>query len=565
MKIFKGKIFKYPQSFVFTNDSALKNVGSEEGHILGVIAEGEGFLTPKTPTLVYSQSDVKNLVSPNTDLREAGLKALEPQGELNAPPKIYLIQLNDSTKGNYTFTAGAGTVKIESIGYGKWCNNIGVKIVSDTEIAFRYGTNEETITTQGGEIFSLQYIGGGTTATVSFDRITKILTTKVDSADDLTINFNDYNSIDEIINFINSNSDYTAISLTPKTQKMIILDNVTDVDIKANAYNFTNYLEEQLNVLNNNGYVQVNDDSTATDKISATSEFVYLSGGNSSTVQNSDWDSILEKIEKYNIDIIVPFSYSDYAISVFKTWVKEQENKSKYRYFFIGDKDYRDDFEANKTTYFSEIKSFAKTISSERFMYFPFGHKDYDEEGNMKKYSGMFTALKYANISAGQVITHPLTRDYINAYDIEYNCTPNEINDLIDYGIAILNYDDIFENGYWLIRQLTTYMLDDNLRKKEFSMLATSDYIAKRVKKEYEKRIGKEGTNYNYSQVISSTKVVLATEKENGIIYDYNKDSIKARVENDTVYISYSFQMITPINYIFGEQYIENVNVELAL
>jgi hypothetical protein len=154
--------------------------------------------------------------------------------------------------------------------------------------------------------------GSGSAAELTIDTTTLSITATGSPGDDLSLTLADYADMGSLINFLNTQPNYTC-KLTGKSDDFTnIFDAVTSQAIKATAYSCKGTVEAIIRLLNSTGDLTA-ELHTGADRLvpDNLSEYQYFTGGTVSAASTQNWIDALKKLETYELNNIVCMSGSE--------------------------------------------------------------------------------------------------------------------------------------------------------------------------------------------------------------------------------------------------------------
>jgi hypothetical protein len=236
----------------------------------------------------------------------------------NTPSQANCIVVNPMTQATTSLLNSA--TQVLDIGFGKYGtdgNQAAVKISAGTttgkllQLLYK-GAEVLNVDNVTLPLMSIRYTGSGSACSMAITATTLSTTVTAGGATDtLSITLADYDSLGSLINFINSNSAYTC-TLTGKSDEFTnVFDIVTAQDIKTAAYECVGIVQALMRSINASETFSVALHTGSTrlipDNLSA---YKFLTGGTVTAAATSDWTAVLAKLEKYDVDAIVPMSGS---------------------------------------------------------------------------------------------------------------------------------------------------------------------------------------------------------------------------------------------------------------
>jgi len=235
----------------------------------------------------------------------------------NKPSVANCIVVNQMTKASTELDASANPIiDISSIKYGTDGNTMAVKVSTGTNtgklVQILYKGSEilkqDDVTLA---LMSVLYTGAAATATMTITATKLTTSCAATPADDLDITLADYSDIGSLINFINTQANYTCLLTGLSDELPNVFDAVTAVNIKS-SYSCVGIVEAIIRLLNGTGAVLAALHAAAARTVPDNlSEYQYFTGGTVSAATTADWTAALVKLEKYNINNIVCMSGSE--------------------------------------------------------------------------------------------------------------------------------------------------------------------------------------------------------------------------------------------------------------
>lgn len=584
--LWKGTYFVRPQAASAIDSSALSPVQLGSANKVVIMAEFTGLIAPKT--LQRIDSSLGNILiaprdtfAPNEEARLAASLVFSPSKGIPGANEVYLLGVNPATAATKTFVdAGAADVlALKSYLYGAIANQVKAKVENGTntgkKVTVGFGTGTEVHDDITKTAFTVQYTGAGTTCTMTINVATgagnhKLTTTVADLlADNLTLDFDNYPTIQSLVDAIQATGKYTVtgVSKSAATDRCMALDGVTTQDIKGGSYAVKADLQAIIDRLNErSAYVSATRPAGAA-AVPANIGWTYLAGGANGATANTDWDEAFEVLKTVDIDLIAPLT-SDASIhakgDAHCTFMSGPVGKSERRQF-VGGALQSWAAEASRVTAMAALKSAAALLNSDRTMHVGLGSKHYDPDGNAKLYPAYITAVMYAGIAGGANPTIPLTRKYLNCIGLEVELRKTEIDDLLEGHLAVPIPDLVQGAGFVVSRQITTWQQDADLYRVEFSVGRGADYIAREVRNRHELLVGQPGTPGIDTTIINVTNAVLEAAKRDEIIVTFDPKATVLRADGTVRYVDYSAQPVLPINWIFSTYHLLPTKFTISL
>ena len=507
--------------------------GPLESGVVCIIGDCEGSIQPKVPYVLRNSQNLKELLGSGS-LYDACRFAFDPSredpSEVRGASKVIAVRANPAVQGTYTLLSSvpADLINLTSVRYGAKANQISVAIAAGTLT----GPSKKITVAQMGEeseigdslgfnsVFLIRYTGNGSAAamTISRTQLTTSLTGQTDGSADLTIAFSTYNTISKLVAYINAQTGYAAVAITPKPDAYLCenLDFVTAADIKSvsgvititeTATSLTmlslfdgdvvGAASEYMYVTTAGGpntVIRGYNDSTpaAHSGVTAVSWYnalgvnqaiiewvtnysarlyaardtayavgvpavlaaTYLTGGTEGSIASSDWQDALDAVRTEKYNYIVITSTDATVQGYLKTHLND-------KWATLGQEAIGHVGIATDSTK-AQIKTRAKALQSANIsLWFEDVNRENDE-GVDTNYAPWALAVMAAGIQAGSAIGTPLTNKSVNVTSLGHASTidlNDDTEDLIAYGVCVARYDG---DEYRIVRALSTYTNTDD-------------------------------------------------------------------------------------------------------
>ena len=260
----------------------------------------------------------------------------------NKPSQANCIVVNQMTQASTELDAAAAPIiDVAAAKWGTDGNLIAVKVSSgsNTGKLIQVLSKGVEVARQDDVTLALMsklYTGAAATATMTITATKLTTTCAAVATDDLDLTLAEYSDLGSLINYINTQENYTC-SLTGLSDELAtVFDAVTGQDIKSAAYECVGITEAIIRYLRSTGYFEEAGTklhaAAARTVIDNMSEYQYLTGGTVSAATTSDWTAALEKLEKYNIDNIVVMSGSSTIHSLVEDHVSRMNDVKEKMY-----------------------------------------------------------------------------------------------------------------------------------------------------------------------------------------------------------------------------------------
>jgi hypothetical protein len=399
---------------------------------------------------------------------------------LNAPPQVLVFNVRQLVQASAVIQSSGpvDTIEMKSTRYGTLPNQLSRKIEAATVLGHKVTVKfrGEILAEKDNvalEYLDIQYVGTGTAAIMTItDSALSTTVTGGPGGEDLSLSFDNFKKVGDLVNFINEQNVYTCDLLTKSNAKTTTFDLVTGQDIKTSVYTAVALVEALIQFLNaeSGGEIQANLKSGADrDDVLNDSGFVFFTGGSAGgPVTANDWSSTFELMKKFRINHIL-IADGDPAIhAIGSAHVKEMSSilNKLYRTCSSGASDI--------VKSIPERISECKALNDTRFEYnfTPFKRPDALDENVTRTFEPFYGAALWTGIKYGNDVTISATFKSLNILGVGETYTIPEKDAIIQGGGTLMGFEDEGET----IHNVTTYQ-GTNLILNLPSMLRTSDAI----------------------------------------------------------------------------------------
>lgn len=483
----------------------------------------------------------------------------------------------------FTAASPVNVMALTSKDYGVHTNKLSVQ-VSDSgggkvlEIIFEDGLRRtvETSEVLGSTAeFTIQYTGNGSAAvmTVTATQITTTLTGASDGSANLTIPFSTYTTLQEVINYINSQQGYVAVAVTsnPYTFNPANLDYVTAVSIRPGAYSAFAKLYRCIEWVNDNSmFITAARSSGGPTAPLATTGRQLLTGGTRGISTNTNWQDALDALGVVRVNEVVPLISENLAnlgqgsTATFASVVAQVESHAAYysstagrseRQAYVGMKGTKSAILAQA----GSLNSFNICLSAQRLT-------TLDETNTLRELPEWSFAVAQAGMRAGAELGEPLTFKFLRANALSQDASWNPQDDgkeLILGGVLIAEQ---IPKGFRIVKGITTYTREDNDAYTEESVVMGWKNVAYDLRTHLEDLFtGRRVSPSNISAVKSQADAKLSLLRAAGQIVDsvFSDGSrllafreLEVSADRDTVTLSVVVSPVSGINFILNNLFL---------
>lgn len=551
---FNGRLWTTPATMSAVDDSAMYNKNLTVGNVLALVGLADGG-KPNTALSFGSPSEAEAILK-GGDLLTAIRKAFDPSSETGSPTTIIAVRVNPATQASLALVnaSAASVITLLSTDYGQGANQIKVKVEAGTNKGLR-------LTTQNGndyyseddvyrDAFSVVYGGASPTATIAIDGVSCTLAAPAGTTV-ATIDLNAFPTIQQLVDRINVVPGFLATVIDGNGEKPALngLDYAAAQSVKA-SFTVTAHLQAAVDWLNGAGEGFVNATRVAgAGTLPAPGNWTYLSGGSDGVVTNSEWQAAYTTLQAEDVQWVVPLSNNASIHAMNDSHCAFMSNVSLMeRRGIVGT--------ASGTSDDAAIAA-VKAINSDRTSLVHLGYYDYSATGKLVLMEPYFTAAAVAGAFSGVNPGTPLTNKSLKFRGLERKVRkPTDTDKLIKGGVLCISDE---EDGYRVVKSITTWLTNDNYNRVEVSTGVATDFVARNVRNALKSMVGAKGNPVSLSLAVTKTETALtelARPEPQGpgvIVGDKDNPAFKgitASLDGDVLRVQFQCSPVIPINYI---------------
>lgn len=277
-----------------------------------------------------------------------------------------------------------------------------------------------------------------------------------------------------------------------------------------------------------------------------TSRPTYLGGGSEGVATFADYQNCLNLLKQLYINSVVCLT-SDPAVSA---------AVDAHCTFMCGrGKKERDGFvglmNAAQTDVptISEALAQAEVINSRNIRAIPQAVTRYSTQGVLTEFPPHFAAVLAAGMQAGATVGTSLTHKYASVVTFRHHPSLDPINQaeqLIGGGLMYLEHIDGVGSRW--VRNITTYLQDNNLAYTEGSVNAAANYSVYSIRTALEDVIGKPAFTGTTAAVATICTAELQALVRSGVLVSYGPPQVS--IAGDTISVSLLVAPIVPTNFV---------------
>jgi hypothetical protein len=463
------------------------------------------------------------------------------------------ISGNVALRGSLTLkdTSAANAIVVTSLDYGTIANDISVLVEDPTtsgkgkDITLFAGGAEITGVDVGAEGIQVQYTGTATAATVTVTGTTLSTTCTGVGADDVSLAFATYDTLQKLVDALNATGKYDAVvtGLNPGAASTS-LDKHAVSDVKTAAVDLRADLQRAVDWFNSVGgaFVTAAKQGAATLGLLANLPRAYLSGGRNPTITNNSWQQAFDALSGIDCRIVCVVSGSStvHAMAAAHCQAMSLPEAKKERRAIVGGP-------VGETA--AQTKTRALALNDDRTQLIYPGILDDDATTVLAPY---MVACQVAGISAGLRPGNAKTAKFIRAGGVEVILDDPTINNLEQSGVCVIK--QITGKGQKIVHDQTTWLKDTKFDRREFATGMVVDRILQAVRDTADARIGQVSGPETRNIIAGDVAATLSTLTAMGLLVGDSTSpaykNVTVRPVGDKVEISFTAQVGVPMNFI---------------
>lgn len=522
---FSGSSIRKPGSYSrSTVDNTRGRQLSDNGTILLIGESSTGAPGDVEGIQSFTASQLPDLISkygsgPLVDCAKAAVQAPSNSPNIAGADQVLVWKTNSSTQASLTLQNGNAEdiIVLKDRAWGAAGNQIAVTIAAGST------ANQKTITISKnndtealGENsavaqLSLEYTGAGSVCALSISA-GKVLTTTCTGApgDDLSVNLSDF-TVAELANFLNNQTNYTAVLLNTQSgsvRQATDLDKVDVADILNSASSLYRLQKEIVELINQNSeLVEASLASPQNEGVPANITSESMTGGAKGASVNSDFSTGLSKSLGEVYEVAVPCisqdatadillgqtdSGSTYTIASVLAALSSHlilRGNTKNRREAQGFAGFRSTTKATWYAQAQSLASFRVQLAGQDVLFL-------GVDGNLSWKQPHVMAALMAGARLGSDVGEPLTYKYINIAGAGHAVNPEtgieagdfdpivDVDTAIDAGVTFVERPS--SGGFRVVVDNTTYGADENFVFNRGSVIEAADFVAKTLRQQTE-------------------------------------------------------------------------------
>jgi hypothetical protein len=279
---------------------------------------------------------------------------------------------------------------------------------------------------------------------------------------------------------------------------------------------------------------------------SNTSTPVFLAGGTEGTAQFSDYQAALNLLKQTRVNTIVPLT-GDPAVHAaveahcaYMSGIGRSERDAVAGALNAGLTDV-----PTKAEYQAQVLD----LNSRHMRLWGQAIERYNTAGEREEFLPTMGAVVVAGMQAGAPVGLPLTYKYMNILGFRQHSTWNPVDDaeeMIQAGCIFC--ENVEGVGRRIVRNITTYLIDDNLAYSEASVNQAVNYAVFNFRTEMEYAVGKRGFSGTLNAAKGIAISVLGLLVDGGILVA--TQGLDLDLVLDVLEVSVEIAPVLPINFV---------------
>ena len=552
--MFNGRSLVTPTVESSIDDSKMFPLSNPYGNVLAIIGSSLGG-KPKTPLLMGSPLRAKRILRGGEGL-DAVNKAFAPSSATGSPAKIYFVRVDPATQSALTLVDADDNdvITLRSTDYGTHTKDIEIKIETGTTVGKKISIRILGVVNAkdnlGAEPLSVHYTGAEASAKLTIED--NVLTMEAPSGTVVkTIQLDSYSSSSAIAEAIEAVAGW-EVTVT-RGQERFLPKNYDSLDAnpKTAAVKVTGHLFSITNWINSVEEIQVDATQLSQNgKPPVNMPYTQLSGGANGNIVSTDWEDAFGALHEADVHWLVPLSDDSAIWDMAAAHCDYLSSVKRERRAFVG---------AGTGVSNDQAAAHAMGINSDRVAYVWPGV--YEQNATTRKltlmpayYGAVAVAAGFSSINPGET----MSRKPIHVAGAEVQLRePTDTDELLGAGVLPLVAN---HTGIIVSQAISTWQLDERYNRREVSVGAATDYVARSVRDGLQQFLGRRAAPITVAAIRTRTDSILADLARDptvgglGVLVGDSESppyrDIKVSLRGDVVTVSFECSPVIPINYI---------------
>lgn len=352
-----------------------------------------------------------------------------------------------------------------------------------------------------------------------------------------------YSTLDTWLAYFSDQPEFSLTQNTPVLASSYSIANLdafsADVDT---AYSILDILQSMISALNaGSSLVSAARASGAKNAPANTALPVFLTGGSEGVTAFANWQSALDTLRDEQVNTIVVLT-TDAAVQAAVI--------AHCAYMCGAGRNERDCvLGAPSGTTLTAAKALALSMNTRHARLCIQDVQRYNTDGALEQFAPPFTACVAAGMQAGSEVGTSLTAKYANVLDVygqsSYTIRDNG-NELINAGLCVL--EKVPNRGFRWLRNVTTYLQDNNLAYTEASVNEAANYAVYNLRTSLEEVVGQKGFAGTVTAAEGIAISILGQQVRERVITTYRNLAIV--LSADTMTVDVEIAPVTPVNFV---------------
>lgn len=552
--MFNGRSLVTPAVETSVDDSKMFPLSNPYGNVLAIVGSALGG-KPKTPLLMGSPLRAKRILRGGEGL-EAVNKAFAPSSATGSPARIYFVRVDPATQSALTLVDANddAVIELKSTDYGAHTKDIEIKIESGTSLGKKISIRILGVVNAkdnvGADPLSITYTGAEATAKVTVE--TGVMTMEAPSGTVVkTIQLDSYSSSSAIAEAIEAVAGWD-VTVTRGQERFLpknydyVSGNPKAAPVKVNGHLFS-----VVNWINSVEEIQIDATQLTVNGLPpANIAYTQLVGGVNGNIVSTDWEDAFAALHEADVHWIVPLSDDSAIWDMTVAHCEYLSSVKKERRAFVG---------AGTGISNDQAVAHAMGVDSDRVAYVWPGV--YEQDPVTRKlalkpayYGAVAVAAGFSSINPGET----MSRKPVHVAGAEVQLRePTDTDELLDSGVLPLVQGNA---GVIISQAVSTWQLDERYNRREVSVGAAVDYVARSVRDGLVQFLGRRAAPVTVAAIRSRTDSILADLARDptvgglGVLVGDSESppyrNIRVELRGDVVTVSFECQPVIPINYI---------------
>lgn len=407
-------------------------------------------------------------------------------------------------------------------------------------------------TSATGAAQTVRYTGASGTTAETWATIESITTSGIATGVTLTATYQPwaltvalYPTFDTWENFFSDQTEWTLtkdMSATSSAYNVSLIDDFTSQSATGAGYAILDILNDIVTTVNAGSAIVAAARATgATLPPANTPNPVFLTGGGEGSTSFSDWQAALDTLRDYRVNTIVVMT-ADAAVhaAVIAHCVYMCGPGRSERDCLLG--------MASGTT-LSQAKAGALAMNTRHSRLFIQDIQRFNTDGEKERFAPPFTACLAAGMQAGSSVGTSLTFKFLNVLNVYGDSTytiMDDANELINSGLCMV--ETVPNRGWRWLRNVTTYLIDNNLAYTEGSVNEAVNYAVYNLRQSLEAIVGQKGFAGTVTAAEGIAISILGQLVIETVITSYRNLDIV--LEDDVMTIDVEVAPVIPVNFV---------------